>query len=123
MVNNEGIYDFLSGLNKDLDEVRGRRLGCKPLPSIDEIFAEVRREETCKRVMLGTVKATTENSAFSVRGPENSHGESQNQRKGGNLWCDHCQRSNHSRDKCWKLYGKPDNLKDTRNNRRDSKGF
>ena len=28
-------------------------LGTKPLPSIDEIFAEVKREEYCKCVMLG----------------------------------------------------------------------
>lgn len=73
--------------------------------------------------MLGTVKTTTENSAFSVHGPENSRGESRSQKKSGNSWCDYCQRSNHSRDKCWKLHGKPDNWKDTRNNRRDSRGL
>ena len=92
MVNKERIYDFLSGLNKDLDEVRGRLLGSKPLPNIEDTFAEVQREETPKRVMLSTVKTTTENSAFSARGPENFRGESQSQKKNGNLWCDHCQR-------------------------------
>lgn len=119
MVNKDRIYDFLAGLNKDLDEVRGRLLGSKSLPNIEDIFAEVRREETRKRVMLGTVKTTAENSAFSARGSENFR----SQKRNGKFWCDYCQRSDHSRDRCWKLHGKPDNWKDTRNYRRDSKGL
>ena len=55
-IKKERIYDFLAGLNKELDEVRCRLLGIKPLPVIEEIFAEVRREETRKHVMLGGVK-------------------------------------------------------------------
>lgn len=72
--------------------------------------------------MLGTVKISTENSVFSIRRPENFCRESWSQKKSGNLWCNHCQRSNHSRDKCWKLHGKYDNWNDTSNNRRDTKG-
>ncbi|XP_056165273.1 uncharacterized protein LOC130137618 [Syzygium oleosum] len=53
----ERAYDFLAGLNRDLDEVRGRLLGIKPLPCIEEIFSEVRREESRKRVMLGSNKS------------------------------------------------------------------
>ena len=47
------MYVFLAGLNKNLDEVRGRMLGRKPLPSLREVFAEVRREEGQRKVMLG----------------------------------------------------------------------
>lgn len=32
---------FLLGLNKDLDEVRGKIMGMKPLPTIREAFLEV----------------------------------------------------------------------------------
>ena len=46
MVNKERIYDFLAGFNNDLDEVRGWLLRLKPLPSIEEVFSEVRREES-----------------------------------------------------------------------------
>ncbi|CAI8612370.1 unnamed protein product [Vicia faba] len=28
-----------------------------------------------------------------------------------NLWCDHCNRSRHTRETCWKLHGKPTHLK------------
>ena len=38
-------FAFLAGLNKSLDEVRGKILGKKPLSSLHEVFDEVRREE------------------------------------------------------------------------------
>ena len=50
---NDRVYVFLAGLNKNLDEVRGRILKRKPLPSLREVFAEVRREEGQRKVMLG----------------------------------------------------------------------
>ncbi|KAG6479487.1 hypothetical protein ZIOFF_062953 [Zingiber officinale] len=34
------VYVFLAGLNRELDEVRGRILGRNPLPSSSEVFAE-----------------------------------------------------------------------------------
>lgn len=36
------IFDFLQGLKKDLDEVPGHILEVKPLPSLCEVFSEVR---------------------------------------------------------------------------------
>lgn len=45
IVEQKRTIKFLLGLNKDLDEVRGRIMGIKPLPIIWEAFAEVRREE------------------------------------------------------------------------------
>ena len=35
------VYVFLVEHNQDLDEVRDRILGRKPLPSIHEVFSEV----------------------------------------------------------------------------------
>ena len=34
MLEKEQVFDFLHGLNTELDEVRGRLLGAKPFPSI-----------------------------------------------------------------------------------------
>ncbi|KAK3028733.1 hypothetical protein RJ639_037756 [Escallonia herrerae] len=53
----ERLYEFLTGLNRELEEVRGSILGCRPLPSTDEAFAEVRRGASRRRVMLGGKKA------------------------------------------------------------------
>ena len=99
MVNKERIYDFLAGLNNDLDEVWGRLLGLKPLPPIEEVFSEVRREESRKRVMLGESKPSIsiDNSALAARGPKTTNrGDTRNPQR-RNLWCDHCQRMNHTR--------------------------
>ncbi|CAN0919553.1 hypothetical protein LINGRAHAP2_LOCUS31522 [Linum grandiflorum] len=53
MVNKDCVFKFLSSLNDELDEVRGRIIAQKPLPKLAEAFSEVRREETRKRLMLG----------------------------------------------------------------------
>lgn len=47
---NDGVYMFLAGVNQTFDEVKGRILGCKPLPSIRKVFSEVRQEEA-KNIM------------------------------------------------------------------------
>ena len=51
MLEKEWIFDFLHGVT-ELDEVCCILLGAKPFPSIREVFAEVRREESQKKVML-----------------------------------------------------------------------
>lgn len=108
IVEKERIYDFVSGLNKDLDEVRGRTLALKPLPHIDEIFAEVRREEFRKQKMLGSKDSIiTDNSAMAAYNQSNFNTMSRTGRKSGSLWCDHCNRPHHTRETCWKLHGKP----------------
>ena len=55
MVEKERVFNFLHGLNSNMDEVRGRLLGTKPFPSIRETFTEVRREESQKKVMLNSL--------------------------------------------------------------------
>ena len=42
MIEKERVFDFLHGLNSNLDEVRGKLLGTKPFPSMREAFAKVR---------------------------------------------------------------------------------
>ena len=49
IVEQKRIFKFLLGLNQNLDEVKGRILGTKPLPNIQEVFFEVRREESRKK--------------------------------------------------------------------------
>ena len=72
IVEKKRLYKFLLGLNKNLDEVRGRILGTKPLPNIREAFSEVRREESRKKVMMGsqTTSTVTESSALAAHGTQ-----------------------------------------------------
>ncbi|XP_071912178.1 uncharacterized protein [Coffea arabica] len=93
-VEDSRIFKFLAGLNVEFDKVRGRIIGRQPLPSIGEMFSEVRREESRKNVMLGKKDpgVAVEGSALEVR-------------------CDYCNKPCHTPDTCWKLHGKPPNWK------------
>ncbi|KAL5567177.1 hypothetical protein UlMin_030341 [Ulmus minor] len=70
IVEKKRVYKFLLGLNKNLDKVRGRILGMKPLLNIRETFSEVRREESRKKFMMGSQnhQSTAESSALAARG-------------------------------------------------------
>lgn len=83
------------GLNKNLDKVRGRILGMKPLPNIREVFSEVHREKSRKKVMLGEYPAVpiTENSALVARGIQPNSSDNRQKRR---PWCDHCRKTGHT---------------------------
>ena len=49
---NKRVFEFLAGLNRKLDDVESRVLNRRSLPSIQEVFSEVQREESRRRVML-----------------------------------------------------------------------
>ncbi|XP_075508773.1 uncharacterized protein LOC142545460 [Primulina tabacum] len=117
------------GLNKTLDDVRGRILGSKPLPALREVFSEVRREESRKRVILGqsdsqlTIEASalvstsdtlTDLTALASRNNSNNHPK-------GRPWCDHCKRPGHTKETCWKIHGKPLDWKPNRNQEREAR--
>ncbi|CAJ2679170.1 unnamed protein product [Trifolium pratense] len=124
IVEKKRIFKFLMGLNKNLDEVRGRILGSKPLPSIREVFSEVRREESRKKVMLGEsfVLPVAEQSALAARGVHNHAGDNR-LKNTKRLWCDYCQRFGHTRDTCWKIHGKPADWKPSKHTRdKESRG-
>lgn len=106
MLARDRVYDFLAGLNKDLDEVRGQLSGLKPMPSIDEAFAEVRCEESRKRVMLGNHRDSLTSGADSSAMVSKTDSWPT---KKGQAWCDRYQKPYHTRDTCWKLHGKPAN--------------
>ncbi|XP_035549022.1 uncharacterized protein LOC118349258 [Juglans regia] len=92
------MIEFMCFSRDDLDEVRGQILGRKPLPSIREVFSEVRREEARRKVMLTDPEPKSspeiESSAL-VSKP----------------WCHHCKKPWHTKETCWKIHGKPQNFK------------
>ena len=98
---------FLAGLNKDLDEVRGRVLGKVPLPTLREIFAEIRREEARQGIMMGKTPRSSESEGSTLATRNLDEGR----RSDKVPWCDHCKREWHTRETCWKLKGKPPNWK------------
>ncbi|RVW47383.1 Retrovirus-related Pol polyprotein from transposon TNT 1-94 [Vitis vinifera] len=120
---NERVFEFLTRLNRELDDVRSRVLSRQPLPSIREVFSEVRREENKRKVMLD-LSFGPEASSLLTRGPHGPHaaagrgpyagpsgphavgssGPSPRQSK--RTYCEHCKKLGHTKDTCWTLHGK-----------------
>ena len=101
---NDRVYIFLAGVSRTLDEVKGRILGRKPLPSIREVFSEIRQEETRRKVMC------KDNPLFDSKDDSSALVSSGTDAEGGKKkrpWCDHCKKFCHTQDKCWKLHDKP----------------
>ena len=88
MVEKDLIFDFLYGLNSDLDEVCGRILGTKPLPTLREVFAELRREESRCKVMLQSADdlAHQHSALVTVKQGEFVQKDAGREKQ----WCDHC---------------------------------
>ncbi|XP_028800480.1 uncharacterized protein LOC114755779 [Neltuma alba] len=117
LVEKERTYEFLLGLIDMFDDVRGRIMGMKPLPSLFETFDMVRCEESRKQLTL-SVSALSESLALTI---QSNNGPEQRGKKNSKGWCDHCNKNGHTRDICWKLHGKQANLKQKR--RPESRGY
>ncbi|KAK5846636.1 hypothetical protein PVK06_002931 [Gossypium arboreum] len=117
-LNNERLYEFLAGLNRELDEVHGRILGRSPLPTIGEAFTEIKREEKRRLVMMGDSKEpkhvitignqSTETAALISKGPQPQKPRAENDFESTRPWCNHCNRVGHIKEKCFKLHGYPE---------------
>ena len=101
MVESSQIFKFFVGLNIEFDEVRGRIIGRKPLPSLGEVFSEVHREASQRNVMLkkklsGPVENSTllGTTATASRNPNNQRHPDDKPR----VWCDHCNKPRHTRE-------------------------
>ncbi|KAL5857493.1 hypothetical protein ACOSQ3_004951 [Xanthoceras sorbifolium] len=116
IIESSRIFTFLVGLNIEFDEVRGRIIGRQPLPSINEVFAEVRREQSRRLVMLGkkngesspveTFALVSQEAAATVNKIQTRKNDERPK-----VWCDFCNKPRHTKETCWKLHGKPANWK------------
>ena len=88
VVEQKRTFQFLVGLNKDLDEVRARIMAIKPLPRIREAFLEARREESKRKLMMigdSSTISTMEGSALYTHSFQNQG----NKLKKGRPRCEH----------------------------------
>ncbi|KAL5546093.1 hypothetical protein UlMin_005780 [Ulmus minor] len=111
IVDQKRTFKFLLGLSKELDEVRGRIMGIKPLPTIQEAISEVRREESRRKLMMNDNLSTPTVEGLAL----NTHNSSQdNKQRKGRPWCEHCKKPGHTKETCWKIHVKPADWKPNR---------
>ncbi|KAJ9541315.1 hypothetical protein OSB04_027821 [Centaurea solstitialis] len=119
-VEKERVFDFLYGLSSQLDDARGRVLSRDPFPTLREAFAEVRREETRRKVMVAPEKIpimeSTVLAASNRAYREQSHAlrNSRSSIKNPRPFCEHCKRVGHLKETCWKLHGRPEQPRESK---------
>nr|KYP41064.1 Retrovirus-related Pol polyprotein from transposon TNT 1-94 [Cajanus cajan] len=110
-IEQDRVYDFLVGLNPEYDQVRIQILGKEKVPGLNEVVAIIRSEESRRGLMLET--STTESSAMIAEGGtimvanQRKNWVPSMEKKHEEVWCTHCNKPRHTREKCWKLHGKP----------------
>ncbi|KAL0556266.1 hypothetical protein IC582_004778 [Cucumis melo] len=83
------VYDFLAGLNPKFDNVCGRILRQRPLPSLMEVCFEVHLEEDRTNAMGVLTTPTIDSAAFSAR--SSNHDSDKNNGKSIPV-CEHCKK-------------------------------
>ena len=58
------MFDFLGCLNPEFDDVHGRILGIRPIPSVTETNTQIRREESRLAVLMKETLMLAESSAL-----------------------------------------------------------
>lgn len=112
------IFKFLAGLNLAFDHVRRQILGCEKRPNLDEVILIALNEESHKELVLSTQHAdnitfvvksghTINPAAKPIHQPTLVQRKTQKLDYRDNLWCTYCRRPRHTRDRCYKPYGKP----------------
>ena len=106
----ERIFEFLLGLNDELDQANSRILDTKPLPLVQEVYATIRREEARLAVMMRRNKGPKESSALQVEAATlktDSSAFIRRKEDKDKLWCEVCKKRRHTKETCWKIHGKP----------------
>nr|XP_009588116.1 uncharacterized protein LOC104085708 [Nicotiana tomentosiformis] len=121
------LIQFLMGLNKVYTLVRGSILMMNPLSSIAQAFSILIIQEEKQREVKShgqfvmesaSLKASTRNNNFRTNyntSGYNTGNTGNNANRGGYTsnkprpFCDYCKRPGHSKDKCFKLHGYPQN--------------
>ncbi|OIT00904.1 hypothetical protein A4A49_60023, partial [Nicotiana attenuata] len=100
-----------------------------PLPSIAQAFSILIQEEKQREVKPHNQQLVIESTSLNVNGPgSNTFRTNYNQHTGNNNYgrgymgnrprpfCDFCKRPGHTKEKCYKLHGYPQNFKYNNNN-------
>ena len=103
------IYIFLTGLDHNLDQVNGQILAISPLPSLEEAYSQVRREE--QRQFTMGIEDQSEASVLTVQKNNSPPAPPIRPSNHFSRFYTHCNSTRHTKDVCWKKHGYPEWLK------------
>jgi len=111
------ITQFLMGLNESYTSVRGNILMMTPFPSLSQIYSLLVQEERQRQVRQEN-QFQIESASFNASSSNNNDVKAlpgrKSEGKRPHLYCEHCKRTNHTIEKCYKLHGYPNNRQGAR---------
>ncbi|GAV80176.1 hypothetical protein CFOL_v3_23637 [Cephalotus follicularis] len=93
------------GLNLEFDIVRQNILQKDPLPTLQQAYALVHKEDNRQRLYSMTPTPTSDHSALITSGSFQPYTPRPTDKL--HVRCDYCGKPYHMREKCWKHHGKP----------------
>jgi len=126
LADRQRLMHFLMHLNENYESIRGQILLLDPLSTVNKAYSMIQRVET-QRNVTSNITANREIVANVTKFGTHSFGESnpvgnafvaqngpkgkrdfKKPRTGSNRFCDHCQRSGHITEQCFKIIRYPD---------------
>ncbi|RVW25919.1 Retrovirus-related Pol polyprotein from transposon RE2 [Vitis vinifera] len=93
----------LIGLHPDLEPVCDQILGSSSVPSLDDVFARLLRISSTQTLPFDS----TSDSSVLVSQTSSRGGRSGTRGRGQRPHCTYCNKLGHTRDRCYKLHGRP----------------
>ncbi|KAL2229041.1 UNVERIFIED_CONTAM: Retrovirus-related Pol polyprotein from transposon RE1 [Sesamum indicum] len=112
------LIQFLVGLNAVYDQARSQILLLEPLPSVTKAYSMLLRMEKQMQVSVGSVEMNS-GAAFQMKSQPYKKKQVFDKR---HIICEHCQKSGHTKDSCFKLHGVPDWYREMGEQRKKSGG-
>ncbi|KAL0444024.1 UNVERIFIED_CONTAM: hypothetical protein Slati_2125100 [Sesamum latifolium] len=110
MTSSSQLIQFLMGLNDAYDHVRNQILLMEPLPSIGKAYSMTLRLEK-KREVHSNFPSSWPEGAMNARTWGRGRplaARTTDRRDKNSLFCDHCKRTGHTRETCFKIPGFPE---------------
>ena len=117
------LFQFLNALDRRYDSIKREILRCDPLPSSEAAYATVRKD-TAHQKILGATSDTTAPQGIATGLVVNPPGESEGtslvskgqcrpykqpeKQDKSHLKCEHCGKTRHTKEQCFKLVGYPE---------------
>ena len=97
------IYVFLTGLDHNLDQVSGQISAASSLPSLEEAYSQVHREEN-KQFTMG-IEDRLEVSTLTVQKNNYQPTPPNHSSNPFSHFCTHCNKTRYTEDVCWNNHG------------------
>ena len=97
------LCQFLHGLRPEFELIRSQLYNWEIEPTFDQAVSKVLQEESRLHSRRGVIEST----AYAAKGGNEKHLPSKIDQTREGLYCTHCSRVGHTKEKCWKLHGRP----------------